>query len=95
MKTQRRSTTVAAILEELATSGPGYGPELMQRINGWTNGAVVLGQWSIYPALRDLERQGLLRSWDGETTPERAGRPRRYYEVTDSWRRAVLGLARR
>ena len=37
---------------------------------------------SVYPALRSLERDGLVRSYEGDPIPERRGRPRRYYELT-------------
>lgn len=40
-----------------------------------------LGQWLLYPALRDLECNGFVTSFDGESTPERGGRPRRYYRM--------------
>lgn len=79
----------AALLQALI-SKPGYGLDLIERVKDRTKGAVVLHQGSIYPALRDLERQGLLRSWDGETTPDRGGRPRRYYELTAEGRRAAF-----
>jgi PadR family transcriptional regulator PadR len=32
--------------------------------------------------LRELEAEGLLESWEGESLPERGGRPRRYYRLT-------------
>jgi PadR family transcriptional regulator, regulatory protein PadR len=79
----------SALLQALIT-GPGYGLVLIERVKERTKSAVVLGQGSIYPALRALERDGLLRSWDGETTPERGGRPRRYYELTAEGRRAAF-----
>lgn len=78
----------AALLQALIT-GPGFGLDLIERVKERTKGAVSLHQGSIYPALRALEREGLLRSWDGETTPERGGRPRRYYELTAEGRRAA------
>ncbi|AKI98587.1 Hypothetical protein AA314_00214 [Archangium gephyra] len=53
----------------------------------------------MYPALKALEREGLLRSFDGDPMPERGGRPRRYYELTGEGRKvareqrtALLGL---
>jgi len=39
-----------------------------------------MGLGSVYPALRQLERQGLVRSW--QVPASGAGRPRRYYELT-------------
>jgi PadR family transcriptional regulator PadR len=37
---------------------------------------------AIYVALRRLERRGLVRSHLGEPTPERGGRPKRYFRAT-------------
>jgi len=79
----------SALLQALI-SKPGYGLDLIERVKERTKGAVELHQGSIYPALRALEREGLLRSWDGETTPERGGRPRRYYELTAEGKRAAF-----
>lgn len=79
----------AALLQALL-SGPGFGLDLLERVKRRTNGAVVLHQGSLYPALRGLERDGLLRSWDGDSPPERGGRPRRYYELTAEGRQAAF-----
>ena len=74
-------TAKAALLQALA-SGPGYGLDLIERVEKRTRGALILGQGSVYPALRDLEREGLLDSYEGPPTPERGGRPRRYYKLS-------------
>lgn len=36
---------------------------------------------TLYPALRALEREGLVRSWAPDPKPKRGGRPRVYYEL--------------
>ena len=77
-----------ALLQALAI-GSSFGLVLIERVKERTKGAVVLHQGSIYPALRALEREGLLRSWEGETAPGRGGTPRRYYELTDEGRRVL------
>jgi PadR family transcriptional regulator, regulatory protein PadR len=74
-------TARAAILAVLI-SGRRYGLEIIGRVRDRTNGSIVLNEGSVYPALKAMERDGLLRSFDGETLPERGGRPRRYYELT-------------
>jgi PadR family transcriptional regulator PadR len=71
----------AALLHALI-SGPGYGLELMDRVRDSTDGKLTLRDGSVYPALRALENEGLVESYDGEPLPERAGRPRRYYRIT-------------
>jgi PadR family transcriptional regulator, regulatory protein PadR len=42
-----------------------------------------------YPALRELETEGLVKSWEADPTPERGGRPRRYYKLTAAGQRAA------
>ena len=63
----------AALLQALAT-GPGYGLELLERIRDRTGDLVRIHLGSLYPALRALKREGLVRSWDGA---RQRGRPRR------------------
>ena len=79
--------------------GPGFGLELIDRVSARTLGLVKLNQGSVYPALRALEQDGLVRSYDGETNEDRGGRPRRYYELTGDGvvaarrqRKALMGL---
>src|SRR4051794_9313104 len=68
----------------------GFGLELIERVSERTKGAVKLGQGSVYPLLRDLEDDGLVRSYEADPTPERGGRPRRYYELTGEGRKVAL-----
>jgi PadR family transcriptional regulator PadR len=69
--------------------GRGFGLEIIQRVRERSNGKISLNEGSVYPALKALERDGLLRSYDGEPMPERGGRPRRYYELTGEGRRVA------
>jgi PadR family transcriptional regulator PadR len=78
-----------ALLQALI-SGPGYGLELIERVRMRTEGRVHLGQGTTYPALRALERDGLLESYESEPLPERGGRPRIYYRLTGEGKRAAL-----
>jgi PadR family transcriptional regulator PadR len=82
-------------------SGKSFGLEIIDKVRERTKGQIVLNEGSVYPALKALEREGLLRSFDGDPLPERGGRPRRYYELTGEGRRvattqrtAVLNLLR-
>jgi len=81
-------TAKAALLQALV-SGPGFGLELIERVRVLTKGQVCLGHGSVYPALRDLEGDGFLDSYEGELLPERGGRPRRYYKLTAAGRTAA------
>jgi DNA-binding PadR family transcriptional regulator len=60
---------------------PAHGLELIRRVRERTGGSVTLRQGSVYPALRQLERGRLVRSWTGRSA-QGGGRPRRYYELT-------------
>lgn len=70
-----------AILMSLM-GGRGFGLEIIERVRERTSGRICLNEGSVYPALKSLEREGLLRGFDGAPLPERGGRPRRYYELT-------------
>lgn len=48
---------------------------------------------TVYPILRLLEEQGLVESREGETTPERGGRPRIYYKLTKKGHTWALDLS--
>ncbi len=73
--------TRTAILMSLIDSRR-FGLEIIERVRERTCGKILLNEGSVYPALKALEKEGLLRSFDGESVPERGGRPRRYYELT-------------
>jgi len=70
-------------------SGKSYGLEIIEKVSERTKGAITLNEGSVYPTLKAMEREGLLRSFDGEPMPERGGRPRRYYELTGEGRRVA------
>jgi PadR family transcriptional regulator, regulatory protein PadR len=82
-------TAKAALLQALI-KGEGYGLDLIERVKDRTKGKIVLGQGSVYPALRELEREGLVESYEGEPLPERGGRPRRYYKLTAEGKKAAM-----
>ena len=45
---------------------------------------------ALHTALNRLEDKGYLRSFDGDATEERAGRPKRYFEITAMGKKAML-----
>ncbi len=86
-------------LLQVLVAGRGYGLELVERAYARTKGQVQLRNGSVYPTLRDMERDGLVRSYEAdEGLAERGGRPRRYYELTALGaqraleQRAIVGL---
>lgn len=78
----------AAILQALI-AGQAYGLEINDRIESSTSGRVRFSAGTLYPALRALEKDGLLRSWEEAGDSTRGGRPRRYYELTGDGLRAA------
>jgi len=61
---------------------PGYGFEILKRCSGLTGGLLVPGQGNLYPELRSLEKEGLVRVRERAKVPERGGRARIIYELT-------------
>ena len=45
---------------------------------------------ALHTALNRLEDKGYLRSFAGEGTEERAGRPKRYFEITAMGKKAMI-----
>jgi PadR family transcriptional regulator PadR len=84
--------TRLALLQALI-QGESYGLEVIDRVREMTRGEVKLLQGRVYPALRELEAEGLLESYNGDPVPERGGRPRRYYKLTAEGRRVACDQA--
>jgi len=64
-----------------------YGVSIKKEIETRLSRNVSVG--ALQTALRRLEDKGYLRSHEGETTEERAGRPRKYFVVTALGKRAI------
>src|SRR5215469_5576679 len=77
MEAGKLSHTAALILQAIG-AGEGYGFSVME-VTGLPSGTV-------YPAMRRLERDGLIRSeWERQAVADRALRPaRKYYRLTRS-----------
>jgi PadR family transcriptional regulator PadR len=62
--------------------GDGHGYALIERLRARTEGALRLGEGSVYPALHRLERSGFVKSrWARESA-----RRKRVYRLTDAGR---------
>jgi DNA-binding PadR family transcriptional regulator len=57
-----------------------YGAAIRQEIEGATKGRCSIG--ALYTTLDRLEAKGLIRTWMGDPTPQRGGRPKRMVRVT-------------
>jgi DNA-binding PadR family transcriptional regulator len=78
-----RMTQITALVLQSIASGHRYGFDIME--------ACGLPSGTVYPALRRLEKAGLLRSgWEDEGEARAAGRPRRRsYALTTPGREAM------
>ena len=85
-------TSEVAVLLALG-DGPSCGVGIMGRLQDDASGARALGAGTLYPRLRRLEKEGLVRGWIEEGR-SRVGRPRRFQELTASGV-AALGSVRR
>jgi DNA-binding PadR family transcriptional regulator len=65
-----------------------YGVSIKNEIEARLSRDVSMG--AMHTALLRLEDKGYIRSSSGEATEERAGRPRRYFEITALGKRAIL-----
>jgi PadR family transcriptional regulator, regulatory protein PadR len=93
------SVTARTALLQALRAGPDFGLGLIRRLRVLTQGRVRLPQGSVYPTLRELQDQRLVRSWIVVPGRRRGGRGRRYYELTvqgrqvaEAERRALQGL---
>jgi DNA-binding PadR family transcriptional regulator len=57
-----------------------YGVAIREEIAATTRRRCSIG--ALYTTMDRLERKGLLKTWAGESTPERGGRARRMVRVT-------------
>ncbi len=69
------------VLLAILRLGPeAYGATILREIEERTGRTVTAG--AVYVALRRLEKKLAVRSELGSPTPERGGRPKRFFEVT-------------
>ncbi len=67
--------------------GEAYGVSIKKEIETRLSRKVSVG--ALQSALKRLENKGYLISRAGESTQERAGRPKRYFEITAHGKRAL------
>lgn len=64
-----------------------YGVSIKKEIESRLGRNVSVG--ALQTALKRLEDKGYLKSFDGESTEERAGRPRKYFQITALGKKAI------
>lgn len=87
-KEMKSGTASLVLLSVLAkTNKPLYGYLIAKQIEADSNGTSMIKQGALYPVLRSLESSGLLES---QVEPSISGPPRRYYQITELGRVALL-----
>jgi PadR family transcriptional regulator PadR len=64
-----------------------YGVSIKKEIETRLNRKVSVG--ALQSSLKRLEEKGFLKSREGESTQERAGRPKRYFSITAYGKKAM------
>lgn len=64
-----------------------YSVSIKNEIESRLSRSVSMG--ALHTALRRMEDKGYLKSYAGEATAERAGRPKRYFEITAMGKKAM------
>jgi len=78
--------TLDLLILKAVSLGPLHGYGVLLRINQISNGALLIEQGALYPALFRLVRQGLLKTeWDKSDNNRRA----KYYELTRKGRKRL------
>src|SRR5215470_5254087 len=93
--------TLDLLILQAVSLGPLYGYGILLRIEQISQGALLIEQGALYPALFRLVRQGLLKAhWDTSENNRRA----KFYELTspgqkrlrqekEGWHRLVVAIA--
>lgn len=71
---------IMILLAILRVGDDAYGVTIAREIEQTAGRSVQLP--AIYVALDRLEQQGLVRSWLGDTTPQRGGRAKKHFALT-------------
>jgi DNA-binding PadR family transcriptional regulator len=74
------------LLAVLRLDDNAYGVTIRKQLLEKAHRTVAFG--AIYTGLGRLERKGFVKSWLGEPTAERGGKPKRFYRVTAAGLRA-------
>jgi PadR family transcriptional regulator, regulatory protein PadR len=86
-----RGAAPLAVLQ-LLDRGEMYGYQMVEALAKDSNGALALGQSTLYPLLYNLEAKGLIRAEQREAD---SGRVRKYYRLTAQGRRYLAAGRKR
>lgn len=87
MKTYLGELEELVLLTIVALGDQAYGVSIQQDLEQRCDRAITIG--ALHATIARLEEKGFLQSWMGGATAERGGRSKRFYEITQSGRKAV------
>ncbi|MBX2899211.1 MAG: PadR family transcriptional regulator [Cyclobacteriaceae bacterium] len=87
MKTYLGELEELVLLTVAMLGAEAYGVSIQQDLESRCNRSLSIG--ALHSTITRLEEKGFLKSWLGGATPERGGRSKRFYEVTQAGKRAV------
>jgi PadR family transcriptional regulator PadR len=88
MTQKRQGEFELAVLRAIANlGGNGYGVTIADKTGEFVGRDVSLG--AVYATADRLQRKGFISSELGEATPERGGKPKRYYKIEAPGQRAL------
>lgn len=79
MGKEKLPTQREAVVLSILINGEKYGREIRNEYEERTGRTMPLG--SLYTTLSRMEGYGFIRSWMGESTHERGGNRRKYFEI--------------
>ena len=80
------SGSMALLVLKLLEDGDKYGYQMTSELKARSEDVFHLKAGTLYPLLHALEAQGLVSAYEREAS---AGKPRRYYRLTDQGRAAL------
>ncbi|MCG8406764.1 MAG: PadR family transcriptional regulator [Phycisphaerales bacterium] len=86
-KKEKTANQREAVLLQILVNGEKYGLEIRDEYKKRTGRDLPLG--SMYPTLDIMIDKGFVKSRQGESSHERGGNRRRYYQITAPGRRAL------
>lgn len=75
------------LLAVLRLGSNAYGVTIRQTVEEVAGRPTSIG--AIYTTLERLEQKGFVSSWQGESTPERGGRAKRYFKIEGAGMQAL------
>jgi len=88
---QLKKGVIEILMLSLLSREKMYGYQLLQELDGRSNGVFRMKEGTLYPVLYRLEDNGYIESfWEQES--EKRSVPRKYYRITDSGMNALISM---